>query len=59
MARPDGFDKAHYYEGAVGVRFVGIMFLLVLAVLIGLFAYGQMMEPDVHEIQVEANHAAE
>lgn len=41
------------------MRFVGIIFLLVLAVLIGLFTYGQMMEPDVHEIQVEANHAAE
>ncbi|PQA88988.1 hypothetical protein CW354_03295 [Marinicaulis flavus] len=42
-----------------GVRFVAILVLLVLAGLIGLFVYGQMMEPDLHEIEVEANHAAQ
>ncbi|WP_279303117.1 hypothetical protein [Hyphococcus luteus] len=41
------------------MRFVAILVLLVLAGLIGLFVYGQMMEPDLHEIEVEANHAAQ
>jgi hypothetical protein len=35
-----------------------IIVLLVLAGLIGLFVYGQMLEPELHEIEVEANHAA-
>jgi cell division septal protein FtsQ len=42
-----------------GVRFVAIIFLLVLAGLVGLFIYGQMMEPDLREIEVEATHAAQ
>ncbi|WP_395073528.1 hypothetical protein [Hyphococcus sp.] len=40
------------------MRFIAIIVLLVLAGLIGLFIYGQMMEPDLHEIEMEANHAA-
>ncbi len=42
-----------------GVRFVAIIFLLVLAGLVGLFIYGQMMEPDLREIEVETTHAAQ
>jgi hypothetical protein len=41
------------------VRFIAVIVLLVLAGLAGLFVYGQMMEPDVREIQVEANHGAQ
>ena len=41
------------------MRFVGILVLLVLLGLIGLFVYGQMMEPDTREIQTEANYDAQ
>ena len=41
------------------MRFVGILVLLVLAGLIGLFVYGQMLEPEVREIETEANYDAQ
>lgn len=41
------------------MRFIAVIVLLVLAGLAGLFVYGQMMEPDLREIQVEANHGAQ
>lgn len=41
------------------MRFIAVIVLLVLAGLAGLFVYGQMMEPEVREIQVEANHGAQ
>ncbi len=43
-------------EGSGFVRFVGILLLVALAGLIGLFVYGQMMEPETREIQTEANY---
>jgi hypothetical protein len=39
------------------VRFIAIIVLVALAGLIGLFVYGQMMEPELRDIEVEANHA--
>ena len=50
---------AESLEGSGFVRFVGILVLLALAGLIGLFVYGQMIEPDTHEIQTEANYEAQ
>jgi hypothetical protein len=44
-------------EGARGLRFVLILLVLALAVLAGLFVYGQMMEPETQTIEVEANDA--
>lgn len=41
------------------MRFVGILVLLALAGLIGLFVYGQMMEPETREIQTEADYDAQ
>ena len=41
------------------MRFVGILVLLALVGLIGLFVYGQMLEPETREIQTEANHEAQ
>ncbi len=41
------------------MRFVAVIVLLVLAGLIGLFVYGQMMEPELREIEVEANNAGQ
>ena len=41
------------------MRFVAILALAALAGLIGLFIYGQMLEPETREIEVEANHAAQ
>ena len=40
------------------MRFIAIIVLLVLAGLFGLFIYGHMLEPELHEIELEANHAA-
>lgn len=40
------------------MRFIAIIVLLFLAGLVGLFVYGQMMEPELREIEVEANHAS-
>lgn len=58
-------DKARHSQrsgasrrGKVSVRFVAIIVLLALAGLIGLFVYGQMMEPELREIEVEAENAA-
>ena len=39
------------------MRFVLIMVVLVLAVMGGLFVYGQMLEPQTHTIEVEARDA--
>ena len=47
------------YRRSIGVRFVAILFLLALAGLVGLFIYGQMMEPEVREIEVDANYATQ
>lgn len=44
---------------AIGVRFVVIMILLAIAALAGLFVYGQMLEPEQVEIEVEAVNAAQ
>ncbi|WP_411817697.1 hypothetical protein [Hyphococcus sp. DH-69] len=41
------------------MRFFAIVFLLALAGLVGLFVYGQMMEPEVREIEVDANYVAQ
>ncbi len=41
------------------MRFIAVIALLAVAGLIGLFVYGQMMEPDLREIEVEANNAAQ
>jgi len=41
------------------VRFVAIIILAVLVGLIGLFIYGQMIEPDTRTIEVEANEVAQ
>lgn len=41
------------------MRFVAIILLLALAGLIGLYVYGQMLEPDLREIEVEANYEAQ
>lgn len=41
------------------MRFLAIIFILAFVALIGLYVYGQMMEPDTREIEVEANHVAE
>ena len=41
------------------MRFVAIIILAALAVLIGLFIYGQMLEPETRTIEVEANEAAQ
>ncbi len=46
-------------EGSSFVRFVGILVLLALAGLVGLFVYGQMLEPETREIRTEANHDAQ
>ena len=43
----------------IGVRFVVIMVLLALAALVGLFVYGQMLEPAQGEIEVDAVNAAQ
>jgi len=39
------------------LRFVLILLVLGIAVLAGLFVYGQMMEPETQTIEVEANDA--
>jgi hypothetical protein len=44
---------------AIGVRFVVIVILLALAATVGLFIYGQMLEPEQVEIEVEAVNAAQ
>jgi len=36
------------------VRFVMIVVLIVLAALVGLFVYGQMLEPETRLIEQEA-----
>jgi len=41
-------------QGSGGVRFVLIIMVIVLAVLAGLYVYGQMLEPQTHTIEVEA-----
>lgn len=41
------------------MRFVAIIILAVLAALVGLFIYGQMLEPETRTIEVETNEAAE
>jgi hypothetical protein len=41
------------------VRFVVIVILLALAAMVGLFIYGQMLEPEQVEIEVEAVNAAQ
>ncbi|MEZ5892847.1 MAG: hypothetical protein R3C58_06840 [Parvularculaceae bacterium] len=41
------------------MRFIGILAALALAGLVALFIYGQMMEPEVKEYEVEAAHAAQ
>ncbi len=51
--------KLRGFRRSGGVRFVSVIVLLVLAGLIGLFVYGQMMEPEIREIEVDASHAAQ
>jgi hypothetical protein len=41
------------------VRFVTIIILAALVALIGLFIYGQMLEPETRTIEVEANEPAQ
>ncbi|WDI31729.1 hypothetical protein PUV54_00815 [Hyphococcus flavus] len=41
------------------MRFFAIVLLIALAALIGLFVYGQMLEPETRTIEVEANEAAQ
>jgi len=38
------------------VRFVVILIVLALAALAGLFVYGQMLQPEVGTITIEANN---
>lgn len=40
------------------MRFIGILAALALAGLAALFVYGQMMEPEVREIEVEVVNGA-
>ena len=42
-----------------GVRFVLILALIALAALVGLFVYGQMLEPETTTIEVEADYGDE
>ena len=44
-------------SGADTLRFVIILILAVLAVLAGLFVYGQMLEPETRTISQEAEDA--
>lgn len=37
------------------MRFVAVVFLLAVAGLVGLYVYGQMLEPETRTIEVEAN----
>ena len=41
-------------DGSGCVRFVLIIMIIALAVLSGLFIYGQMLEPETRTIEVEA-----
>ncbi len=41
------------------MRFVAIIILAALAGLVGLFIYGQMLEPETRTIEVEANEAVQ
>lgn len=41
------------------MRFVAIIILAALAGLVGLYIYGQMLEPETRTIEVEANEAAQ
>lgn len=52
-----GLRETH--RRAIGVRFVVIVILLAVAALAGLFVYGQMLEPEQVEIEVEAANVAQ
>jgi len=57
-----GIKKVHPQDvgansGADTLRFVIILILIALAALVGLFVYGEMLEPETRTITQEAENA--